>query len=287
LGGDTTMELCARWMQLGSLYPFSRNHNAIGSRSQEPYAFGEPLISISIAALERRYSLLPYIYSLFASAHTSGTTVWRPLFFEFPTDTNTYGIDHQFLIGPYLLVSPVLAENATSVVAYFPQGVWYDYYTGTPIIGGGATQTVSAPLTIIPIHIRGGGIIPTQVPALTTTVTRTNNFGLLVGLDKSGNAEGAIYLDDGESLDPITKYSYVTFTASPSGTGGQVKSTVVSGGYAAPAINSFTVYGVQTAPTKVLLQNNPVTFSYNATTRTLLAKPATVGILTSFVLNWQ
>ncbi len=57
-------------------------------------------------------------HSLFASAHINATTVWRPLFFEFPTDTNTFGIDQQFLIGAYLLVSPVLIENATSVLAY-------------------------------------------------------------------------------------------------------------------------------------------------------------------------
>lgn len=44
--------------------------------------------------------------------------MWRPLFFEFATDSNTYAIDEQFMVGPALMVSPVLTEGATTVTAY-------------------------------------------------------------------------------------------------------------------------------------------------------------------------
>ena len=65
-GGSAAAELCMRWTQLGSLYPFSRNHNANSypNHNQEPYAFGEPYTSINRNAIRLRYSLLPYIYTL-------------------------------------------------------------------------------------------------------------------------------------------------------------------------------------------------------------------------------
>lgn len=48
---------------------------------------------------------------------------------RFPSDVQTYGIDRQFLWGRSLLVTPVLDPGVDYVVGYFPQGVWYDYFT--------------------------------------------------------------------------------------------------------------------------------------------------------------
>ena len=72
-GGDTTAELCARWIQLGSLYPFARDHSSIGTRDQEAYRFGEPYTSLNRNSIKLRYSLLPYLYQLFVDSHLSGS----------------------------------------------------------------------------------------------------------------------------------------------------------------------------------------------------------------------
>jgi alpha-glucosidase (family GH31 glycosyl hydrolase) len=126
--GDTTEELCGRWMQLGAFYPFSRNHNGKGHRSQEPYLWPR-VAEASRNALKVRYEMLPYFYTLFYQSHNFGATVLRPLFFEFPDDTDTYMLDRQFLIGSSVLITPCLTQGAVSVNGYFPNGVWYDWYT--------------------------------------------------------------------------------------------------------------------------------------------------------------
>ena len=57
-----------------------------------------------------RYTLLPYLYTLFYQSHTQGTTVIRSLMLEFPTDMTARTIDKQFLWGSALLITPVLTD---------------------------------------------------------------------------------------------------------------------------------------------------------------------------------
>lgn len=48
---------------------------------------------------------------------------------RFPKDIKTYGIDKQFLWGKSLLVTPVLDPGVDYVNGYFPEGLWFDFYT--------------------------------------------------------------------------------------------------------------------------------------------------------------
>ncbi|XP_072858385.2 sucrase-isomaltase, intestinal [Pogona vitticeps] len=113
---DTTFELCLRWTQLGAFYPLSRNHNALGQKDQDPGVFGIEFARIARSTLQIRYSLLPYLYTLFFEAHVSGNTVARGLMHEFPADLETHGIDRAFLWGPALMIAPVLQEASAMLV---------------------------------------------------------------------------------------------------------------------------------------------------------------------------
>ncbi|CAF3707781.1 unnamed protein product [Rotaria socialis] len=213
-GLDTTEELCTRWMQLGAFYPFMRNHNAIGQKDQDPAAFSLTTQQIMKQALLMRYSLAPFWYTLYHKAAMVSRTLVQPLHFEFPNDNNTLGIDQQFLIGSAILVSPSLVSQTTTVHAYIPQDVWYQFPSGVKVQVAGIFTDLDAPLEKINVHVRGGFIIPMQIPGANLVMGRQNPFILLVAQSAAGNASGNLFWDDGDSIDSIeTKtYNYFEFS---------------------------------------------------------------------------
>lgn len=198
-------EMCLRWMQLGAFYPYSRNHNSINNPRQDPVAWNETFRAASRDALNIRYTLLPYLYTLMYEAHVRGNTVIRPLLHEFNTDENTWAIDRQFLWGPAFLITPVLDQGATVVRGYVPNARWYDYHTGQAVGVRGQFLNMDAPLDKINLHVRGGYILPCQKPESNTKHSRKNPLGLLAALDDDRSAKGSLFWDDGEGIDTVNK----------------------------------------------------------------------------------
>lgn len=210
---DTTYELCARWMELGAFYPYSRNHNGIGWKRQDPVSFDAAFEELSRNVLNIRYTLLPYLYTLLFDAHTKGSTVVRPLLHEFIEDKNTWDVYKQFLWGPAFMISAVVEQDARTVNAYFPNTVWYDYHTGAKeeVTSSNQWKTLQAPLEHINLHVRGGYILPQQAPALNTNYSRLNPMKLLIALDGNETANGHLFWDDGNSIDSIEHGIYVLY----------------------------------------------------------------------------
>ncbi|XP_076075662.1 lysosomal alpha-glucosidase-like [Mytilus galloprovincialis] len=283
---DTTEELCQRWYQLGAFYPFSRSHNSVGLKPQDPASFSQDLIDSTKTAYMIRYSLLPYLYTLFHKSHMMGETVARPLFFEFPQDKNTYSIDSQFLWGSSLMISPALQKGTTSIGAYFPSGVWYDWYTGGAIRSNGSVVKLAAPANKINLHVRGGSILTLQDPDLTTTLSRKNKFSLVVSLDVNGTAEGDLFWDDGDTIDTHTmgKFNMIRFLTSKN----TVTNNVMYAGYTdEPMIlRSIVVYGVLHKPSTVKFNGKAVSqFTYD-NLHVLRAQGIAANMLKTFTFQW-
>lgn len=213
-GGNTFPELCARWATLGAFYPFYRNHAELGTVNQEFYRWNLTTVA-SKKAIDTRYRLLDYLYTAFYEQTQSGKPLIQPLFFAYPSDSNTFAIEHQFLYGDSILVSPVTDDNSTSVTFYLPDDIFYDYFTYEPVRGQGAfTTRDNVDYTDITAHIRGGSILPLREnSANTTTELRKQDFVLIVAPDLEGKAEGTLYLDEGDAIEqPET--SLITFSYS-------------------------------------------------------------------------
>ena len=190
------------------------NHNS-KLVDQDPVALGSTVVSAAKNALQLRYSLLPYLYTLFYWNELEGETVARPIFFDFPEDPNAYSSvsESQFMWGSALMVIPVLKPNQTSVNAYFPPGIWYPYtleLDEKPIDSSGQFVKLSAPIDKINTALRGGHIVPVLPPKQTTTEIRKEKFGLIVALDIQEKAVGGMFWDDGDSLDTVARNQYST-----------------------------------------------------------------------------
>jgi alpha-glucosidase len=135
------------------------------------------------------------------------------MFFTYPNDANTFGNDLQFFYGESLLVSPVTEENSTSVTIYLPNDRFYAWGTWDVVEGQGANVTLDdVAFTEIPLHVRGGSILPVRKESgMTTTATRKFPFELIVAPGRDGKASGSLYLDDGDSIEQ-DGISEITFT---------------------------------------------------------------------------
>lgn len=197
--GNTTVDLCARWQSFGAFYPFSRNHNDIGTENQDPGFMGGVVLNATKNALELRYQLLPYLYTLFYEAHTTGSPVIRGLFMEFPKDMKARGIDTQLMWGPAIMIVPVLEQDKTSREAYYPQASWYGIRTYKLESDKAQTKTIEVPQDKIKTYLRSGHIILKQESGMNTQESRNTPFTLLGALE-DGKAVGSIYWDDGDSM---------------------------------------------------------------------------------------
>jgi alpha-glucosidase (family GH31 glycosyl hydrolase) len=113
-----------------------------------------------------RYYLLPHLYTLFALQSMTGSTVARPVWHEFPREPATLDLDTQFLLGPGLMICPVLEEAAVGRDCYFPTGIWYEGYDlertgpGGWLEGRAEEHAVALPLDRTGVFFRPGPVSP-------------------------------------------------------------------------------------------------------------------------------
>ena len=307
---STNEELCARWSSLGAFFPFSRNHNDHNTTDQDPASpnFGGvkgKVFEAAKKALDKRYTLMPFLYTLFFKNSMTGNPVARSLKHNYPKEKELTSVENsQFMWGRDLLINPIVEENRTEAEFVFPPGKWYDMDSKTVVSDSDKVtkKTVYLSLTDINVNFRGGSIIPTHDVKNTTTEQRKGLFSLLVFLDKNSSASGELFFDDGESLN--TKewedYSNIQFHAE----GTTLTSHVVFGNYTGQAwkddkdnldntmrVKEITIYGVEKAPSKVTVNTTEVDFNFDEPKQELvIPKNGTKwshSLLQDFKVTWS
>jgi len=155
--GETEAELLTRWYQVGAFMPTMRVHSINSATPHFPFLWPDQYAAGMKSALELRYRLLPYHYSLAHSMYAGGLLWMRPLVAEFPEDEQAASIASQWLDGR-LLVAPVLRQDSQKSI-YLPAGDWYSFGTNQ-VTTGPIKIEEAAELTEIPVFVSTGTIVP-------------------------------------------------------------------------------------------------------------------------------
>lgn len=176
---STNAELLAHWTALGVYFPFVRNHTTENSVAQEPWAFDKKTLDICRTAINRRYRLMPYIYTLFEEASVNGMPVMRPVFMLDAKNPAFRTEEKAFMLGGDLYIIPRWAPEVA-----VPEGNWN-------ILKLEDTDDGVQPY----LAQRPGSIIPMANLYQNTTELRTDSLTLLVNPDAEGKAVGTLYED--------------------------------------------------------------------------------------------
>ena len=205
---DSYKKLYVRWLQYASYLPIFRAHGTDADR--EPWAFGDrgdQYYEAICRAIENRYRLIPYLYSLGALSCIDDGMIMRPLFFDFKDDRRALEITDEYMLGDSLLVAPVVdngdleGDGLSGVIkdkrsVYLPRGCgWYDFYT-EEYYEGGQTIEYECALDKIPVFVRAGALIPVMKPLGCTEDMKGRDIEVLVYPGK--DATFRLYEDEGD-----------------------------------------------------------------------------------------
>ena len=131
--GSPPPDLLTRWLELGAFNPVFRGHAQKGTRYREPWMDGPEHEAIRRRAIERRYALMPYLYTAAEEMSRTGVPMMRPLFLEYPNAPKLVIADDRpdFLFGADLLVAPAFSEKPQPEDVLLPPGRWYEDHSST------------------------------------------------------------------------------------------------------------------------------------------------------------
>lgn len=220
-GANNDPELYVRWLQYGVFQPIFRPHAQQEVASEAIFKDAHTK-ALAKAAIELRYQLLPYNYSLAYENHQNGTPLMRPIFMEFPeakwsfTENETYMWGAAFLV--HAITDSLGATKEKAVQTKLPIGTsWFNFHSGL-LVGNtkttqnkqGAFALCETPKTLasIPVFVRSGSFVPMSPVIQSTEAFRDSAVVLHFYIDPKIAIDSSVFIwydDDGATFDAENK----------------------------------------------------------------------------------
>ncbi|SDE58707.1 protein of unknown function [Mucilaginibacter pineti] len=262
-------ELYTRWTQYGALSPIFRTHSSKNPQlNKEPWNFKGTYFEALSNAINLRYQLAPYIYTMARKTYDTGLALCRPMYDEYPDAKEAYDFSREYQFGDNMLVVPIgapMVDGYSTVKVWLPAGnEWYEWNTGTLLKGGQVTNRQFS-LLEYPIYIKGGSIIPMYNDVKNL---KKNPHQLVIGVFPGGNGSSAkIYEDAGDSKDYSKHYTFTEVRSVIKDRSLKVTVLPRTGSYegmAATKDYQVKLYGSE-MPVSVFVNGKPITYTIKPT----------------------
>ncbi len=222
-GGAPTKEALLRWAEHTAL---SMVMQLGPGEDKYPWNYDADTVSTYTALANLHQSLVPYLYSLLQEEQASGAPTIRPLALAYPGDIEAASFaDSEYLLGPALLVAPVVVQGELSRSVHVPPGTWTSWWDHT-VVTGPKTVTVAAPIGKPPLYVLAGSLLPMLPGGVDTLVsastTGTVSLDAKAGLDVAAawvRGPASASWPDGSIASLADESSVVALTWEPRGTG--------------------------------------------------------------------
>ncbi len=255
--------LYMRWLQYAVFTPIFRPHGDPGA-PPEPIFYHQKVQEIVKKAIQLRYAMLPYNYTLAWKTEQTGALMTTPMFLAFEEQQVSDTLSSQHMWGENLLVAPIWYKDAKERQVFLPKGDWYNFYT-QEWQQGGQFITVKTEAESIPVFARGGSFITLSAAMQNTDQYKGDKLTVYCYLNADvNNFKGEVYFDNGYLKDAYKKGQYQLLQLECKN---QEKKIVVSykleGNYSgAPQTRSIVLklVGLSEAPREVLVNGQAASF---------------------------
>lgn len=266
-GANLDDELYVRWLQYGVFNPIFRPH-AQSDVASEPIFRSDWAKNLAKKAIELRYSMLPYNYSLAYENSQNGIPLMRPLFFDESENESLLTKSDGYLWGKDYLIYPIMEANQATKEVYFPKnGNWTDIYS-TKKYSGGSTEKINVVTSHIPTFVRNGVLIPSTKTVQTTQNYDNSNLDFLLYFDeKVTSSERQFYFDEGNNS---TENNPELLTCETEISNNELIISLESNSLQSKGkTGKFNIYHLNKKPKSIIINNKKMKFQYDKKSKKL------------------